>query len=58
MIVLAVFSINLISGCDSHRDKEEKAAKKHMKKLGGDFDKDFEAWKKAQKKPTKPMWNQ
>ena len=57
MLVLAVFSANLISGCESKQEKAQKAAEERHKKMFGNWEKDVEQWKKSQEKPTKPYWD-
>jgi hypothetical protein len=57
MLVLAVFSINLFSGCESKQEKAQKAAEERHKKMFGNWEKDVEQWNKSRQKPSKPMWN-
>jgi len=58
IFLLVIFSFSLlIQGCESQREKEEKAAIERQKNTFGNWDKDVETWKKSQEKPSKPYWD-
>lgn len=54
LLLISVFLINLISGCDSQHEKEQKAAEERKKKVFGTWDKDVEELKNRDRSLQNP----
>lgn len=58
IFLLVSFSLSaLILGCDSQGAKEENTVIERKKNMFENWDKDVEAWKRSQEKPSKPYWD-
>jgi len=52
LLLFLIGTFVVMAGCNSEYER----TMERQRKMSGDWEKDISKWKKAQEKPTKPLW--